>query len=77
MKSNFTIKYGRNLKKGDVIDVWWSNENTDGNWDEITRIETPKQTMAHVWEKGYRFAYFRGNKIGMTIPNDDTFKVRK
>lgn len=70
------MKRGNRLKVGDIVKVWWSNERTDGNWDQIVRIETPKQSMPY-FTNGYRFAFFLGNKTGMTIPNDGVFEIRR
>lgn len=75
------MKFGRKLKKGDKIKVWWSSYPSQKNKNEdiIEKIENPSEysrcAMKDVFKEGFRFAYFVGNRVGMTIPNDELFKV--
>lgn len=68
-------KLGKNLKVGDTIEVWWSPTNGKANQDTITRLEKYNGSLAYLWPKGAKLAYFLYNKTGMTIDNSDYFTI--
>lgn len=66
---------GSQLKVGDTIEVWWSIPPHTPNQDTITKLVPYKGPLAHLWKKGARLADFSRSKVGMTIDNNEDYKV--
>ena len=64
----FKSVLGSELRKWDVIKVWWAP-----HWDTISRIEKYRGAYENDPEwSGARIAYFVQLRVGMTIfPNED------
>lgn len=59
---------GRDLKDYDVIDVWWAP-----NRDTIVKLE--EYTGPIKFDGGAKIAFFAQNEGGMTIINEQYYKV--
>lgn len=61
--------FGRDLKVGDTIDVWWGHGR-----DTITDLR-PYDGLPDVFTEGARIAIFAHFTTGMTIENDEHFDL--
>ena len=79
-------KCGNELKVGDSIEVWWCREDRgqkrnpkNGNPVDIITAIVPYQGPLNrtCFTHGARIATFLCCRVGMTIPNDETYAVIK
>lgn len=69
-------KFGRDLKVGDIVSVWWNNDNGD-RIIKITKLSPSYFITSYIQKTGETpfAAIFENMKLGMTIFPDDVFKV--
>jgi hypothetical protein len=75
--TNKTIRIkGSELRSGDILHVWWSNAHQkEPNRAIITRIESYKGDLKHLFTEGASIAYFVCLRTGMTIDHSDYYDV--
>lgn len=64
------IKRGSELKVGDVIEVWWKPGR-----DTVLSLEPYTGPLVHIFPDGAQIASLAMLVCGMTIDNNDIFKV--
>lgn len=72
MSNDSNIVYGKDLKVGDVVSVWWSNEAGA----EIIRFDPYRGKYSDIFDRIAVFKAIRTvNPMGMSISDKDTFKL--
>lgn len=70
---------GNQLKKGDLIEVWWSSYpgQKESNYDRIRKLVPYEGSFCStVFKQGARLAWFDNNSVvGMTIENTGIYNV--
>ena len=61
--------YGRELKVGDTIEVWWHPHR-----DTIVSLRPYEGSLLKLWTDGAQIAEFALLKTGMTIDNGDIYE---
>jgi hypothetical protein len=66
--------FGKQLKVGDTIEVWWTIAGYKPRQDTITSLE-PYRGPLKIWKEGAQIAGFALSRVGMTIDNGDIYEV--
>lgn len=69
-KPNTRRVFGRDLKVGDVIEVWWKP-----GLDRITRLRPYEGPLTNLFPHGAQIASFALLRVGMTIDNGDWYRI--